>query len=73
MAPVKAMAMSQDRMQVLSSIKFGNSKSNKYAKTRNLSNQNPNSVLKFKSGIARIINSQNTKRTYGQPSEQLLP
>ena len=33
--------------------------------------QNP--ALKTKTGKTNIINSQNIKRTYGQPSEQLFP
>ena len=41
--------------------------------TRKWSNQNPNSALKTKREITKITNSQNTKRTYGQPSEQLFP
>ena len=48
------------------------SRSNKYAMTGNWSNQNPNPGLKPKREIT-YINSQNTKRTYGQPSRQLFP
>ena len=44
-------------------------KSYKYAIIRNWSNQNPNPALK----ITKITNSQNTKRTYGQPIWQLFP
>ena len=47
------------------------SKVKKYAKIRNCSNQNPNPALKPKREI--ITNTQNTKRTYGQLSEQLFP
>ena len=44
-------------------------KSNKNAKTRNWSNQNPNPALKSTTG-----NNQNYKySTHGQPSEQLFP
>ena len=42
--------------------------------TRNWSNQNQNpAASKQKRGITKITNSQNTKRTYGQPNEQLFP
>ena len=44
-------------------------KSYKYAIIRNWSNQNP--IPAFK--ITKITNSQNSKRTYGQPSGQLFP
>ena len=37
--------------------------SNKYAMTRNWSNQNPNPALKTKREITKINNRQNTKRT----------
>ena len=48
---------------------FRTKKSKKYTKTRT---QNPG--LKTKTGYnTYITNSQNTKRTYGQPSEQLFP
>ena len=47
--------------------------SEKYAKIRNLSNQNPNPALKTKRDITNITNSKNIKRTYGQPSEELFP
>ena len=35
--------------------------------------QNPNESLKLKREITKIINIQDTKRTYGLPSEQLFP
>ena len=41
--------------------------------TRNWSNQNPKSALKTKIEKTKITNRHNTKRTYGQPSEQLFP
>ena len=47
--------------------------SKKYANTRNCSNQNRYQPSKPKREITNITNSQNTKRTYGQPSEQLFP
>ena len=55
--------------------RFWNHESKKYAKIRNRSNQNQNPDLKTKIGKknTNITNIQNTKRTYGQPSEQLLP
>ena len=40
--------------------------------TRNWSNQNPSPTLKTNK-ITEITNSQNTKTTYGQPSEQIFP
>ena len=46
--------------------------SNKYAMTKNWSYQNHNPSLKTKKEISKIANSQNTKRTYGRPSEQLF-
>ena len=45
----------------------------KCAIIRNWRHQNPNSVLKTETRNNKITNSQNTKRTYGQPSEQLVP
>ena len=47
------------------------SKSNKYAMTRKWGNQGPKPATKWE--VTKITNSQNTKRTYGQPSEQLFP
>ena len=44
-----------------------------YAKIRNWSNQIPTPALKPKRVITNITNSQNTKITYGKPSEQLFP
>ena len=35
--------------------------------------ENPNPALKTKTEITKFTNSQNTKRTYGQRSEQLFP
>ena len=52
--------------------KYANCKSKKYAKIRNRSNQNPNPAPNQKREITNTTNSQNTKRTYGQPSEQLF-
>ena len=40
--------------------------------TRNWDNQNPNPALKTKTRITETTNSLNTKRSYGQPSEQLI-
>ena len=37
------------------------------------SNQNPTPAPKPKREITNITNIQKTKRTYGQPSEQLFP
>ena len=48
-------------------------KCNKYAMTRNWTDQNPNPTLKTKTGITKITNSPITKRRYVQPSGQLFP
>ena len=54
--------------------KRGSYRRKTYAKISNSSNQNPNPALKTKTGNdKKIANSQNIKRTYGQPSEQLFP
>ena len=45
----------------------------KVCKEQELKQLEPNSGPKTKTGITYITNSQNTKRTYGQPSEQLFP
>ena len=38
-----------------------------------MSNQNPTLTLKPKREITKMTNSQNTKRTHGQPCEQPFP
>ena len=48
-------------------------KRQKYAKTRNRSNQNPNPAPKRKRETTNATNSQNTKRTHGQPNEKPSP